>query len=153
MSTPVRVQLLGLPLRLAERTRRHQETLLREFQLIELADESGDSSPPVRLLRLTAELRAAYDRLGFSSREFAIPRAERDDETADLQLLVPDDRGAAVEQLLEAMDEAEKWCESGELLTLVAPPGCRALRSWFLNEIVRQVAGEPPTAWKDSSSA
>jgi hypothetical protein len=63
---------------------------------------------------------------------------------------IPASGGVAMTRLRDAMDEADQWCESGELLTLVTPPDCRAFRSWFLNEIIRQVAGESPIAWKDS---
>jgi hypothetical protein len=158
MTDAVIVRLLGVPQALLERNRRQKEMVLREFQLIELGDEDGESSPPARLLTLAYELRRAHERLGLSGPEVTGREETSGDDTGpdardatvDFELPIPRGGDRAVRELHAAMDEADRWCERGDLLTLVTPSDCRALREWVFDEIARQLAGEMPTPWKST---
>lgn len=153
MTEVVIVRLLGVPQTLLEQNRRQNEMVLREFQLIELDDQNEESSPPARLLALASKLRRAYEGLGLSG---PVPHEDArredtgpgpDDATVDLELPIPRGGDRPVRMLREAMEEADRWCQRGDLLTLVTPPDCRALREWVFDEITRQLAGEEPTPW------
>jgi hypothetical protein len=144
------VRLLGVPRSLLELNRRQNEMVLREFQLIELDEQDQGSSPPTRLLVLASALRQAYERLGFSGPAVTAREDTSDDDedaTVDIELPIPAGGGRAVRRLRAAMDEADEWCERGDLLALVTPPDGRALRDWVFDEITRQLEGQPPKPW------
>jgi hypothetical protein len=146
-TTPITVQFVGAPVQLMRGLRLHLEAVTREFQLIEFAADDA-SSPPARLLELTARMRSEYDRFGFASSRHELSAAiDRDTDTIEFELVVPPAAGAAARVFLRTMDEADEWCERGELLTLASPPEQRAFRRWFFGEIERQVGGAPALAW------
>jgi hypothetical protein len=148
-TTPITVRFVGAPVQLMQGVRLHLEALTREFQLIEFAAD-GATSPPARLLELTARMRRQYDRFGFAtSRQELSDALDRGTDTIDLELVVPLTAGTAVQLFLQTMDETDDWCEAGELLTLASPPAQRAFRRWFFGEIERQIGGAAPRPWAE----
>jgi hypothetical protein len=138
------VRLLNLPVRVASRAREHHEELMREFALLELSD----SDAPSRLMDLVANLESQYAAETEGPRlrlEEALSRGQR---SIDLEYQVPAVAGDAVVALGAMLEEADEYCRQGEqLLTLASPPELVAYRQWYLDEFVRQIAGEPPRPW------
>jgi anti-anti-sigma factor len=146
-----RVELLGIPVALHERTRAHHDALQRELDV--MCAGSPADSVPARLVAMMAELADRYRSLNPHVLAELRRAAERGDEHLDLQVEVPDQAAAAVERLGNLLAEADEFCRSGELVTLVTPPDVAAYREWFLGEFSRQHAGGAPTRWVDPPSS
>lgn len=144
----VEVRILSLPIPVLQVAREHGDGLLREFTLIELGE--GDATGvPERLVALGEELRERFS--GFTAATDA-QLAEAEAAGAgqvDLVYRLPPDAAEASERLGTLLDEADEYCRSGELLTLVTPPEALAFRRWFLGEFVRQIGGEAPRSWPE----
>ena len=144
MSGLVTVRILGMPLATMQRSAEHSDELLREFALIR---EDGSDHVPSRLLDLIEELRTRFGGFSEGPRQAMYDAIERGEATIDLQYDVPAEAGAAARRLGDLLDEADEFCRSGELLTMVTPPEDQAFRHWYLAEFERQIAGEPPRPW------
>ena len=145
----VTVRFPQLPVPMHARTSEHSDELMREFTYIRAQSADPDAaSVPAKLLDLVDELQGRYS--GFT----AGSQAELDEamasgqETIDLEYTVPADVGAACIHLNELLDAADDYCREGDvLLTLATPDDLVAYRRWFLEEFVRQTAGEAPRPW------
>jgi hypothetical protein len=147
----VEVRLLGIPLELLEETMKHYDALFREFQLIAAAS-SEPSSVPTRLTELVTKATARYSGFTAGREEHVEAARAAGRENLDLTFELPASVGDVAVELGDLLEEAEEFCRSGDLLTLVAPPSVRGFRDWYLEEIVRQVGGGRPTpyaAWLD----
>jgi hypothetical protein len=51
-------------------------------------------------------------------------------------------------RLRELLEAADAFCREQRLLTLEPTAQQRELRTWYLGEFTRQVAGEEPTPWQ-----
>lgn len=140
-----RVELLGIPIGLHDRTRVHHDALQRELDVMR-AGEPADSVP-ARLVTMMGELADRYRNLNPHVLSELRRAADRGDEQLDLRVEVPDQAAAAVERLGQLLAEADEFCRSGDLVTLVTPPDVLAYREWFLGEFSRQHAGRAPTRW------
>ncbi len=143
----VEVRVLGLPVDVYLRAAEHNDELMREFALVTGQDSGDEAAVPVRLLALVDELRSRFS--GFTTQPEAELRdaAARGDPTIDLIYLVPPDVARGAAELDRLLDEADEFCQAGDLLTLAAPPEARAFRRWLLGEFVRQAGGEAPAPW------
>ena len=147
----VEIRVVGLPLRLRAEAQEHFDELSREFLHLANADDEVRRDVPGRLLALSDELRTRFN--GFTEVNDALmAEAERrGDATIDLTYHVPAEAGPAAQQLADLLDEADRYCESGEyLLTLRTPPGALRFRRWYIAQFVEQAAGKPPVpfdAW------
>ncbi len=154
----VAVRLIGLPLPIHARAQEHGDALTREFRLIagHLAEHPADGGPavPRRLVELVTALSQRYS--GFTvEQEDAIEAAiAAGTPSIDLTFLVPASAAGAATALGAMLDEADEYCREGKhLLTLATPPDLVAYRRWYLDEFVRQAAGQPPTPWPESAAA
>jgi hypothetical protein len=152
----VTVRLLGLPLTVHARAQEHGEEPQREFVLIagQLQHAEDGSSLPRRLLDLIEALQGRYS--GFTAdQEDALEAAMAAGEAAmDLTFRVPPDAAEAAVALGAMLDEADEYCREGKhLLTLATPPDLVAYRRWYLDEFVRQIAGEPPRPWSPAMTS
>jgi hypothetical protein len=148
----VDVRLLRLPVDVYARTQEHGDELVREFELIAqgLKDEHRHAIP-ARLTALVEQLTMTYSGLN-TAQELQLARAVEagDAEIAELVFRIPRQAAEASRQLGELLDEADAYCAAGQhLLTLATPPEAKRFRDWYLGEFIRQIAGEPPTAWPD----
>jgi hypothetical protein len=144
------VRLVQVPVALMTRWGEHQQELLREFALIQLSDQATRADMPSRLLDVIDRHRPAFNRLAVRTRgQFARAR-EQHDAHIDLELDLPPGAPDAARELRALFDEADEFCRRGDLITLETPPEYVALRHWFLDEIVRQFDGEPPTPFRDA---
>jgi hypothetical protein len=143
----VEVRILSLPVPILQEAREHGDGMMREFALIQLS-ESGHQGVPRRLLEVADELKDRFS--GFTAgtdAELAAAEASAAMEV-DLVYRVPADVSEGCIRLKSLLDEADDYCRAGQhLLTLVTPAEAVAFRVWFLEEFVRQVAGEDPVPW------
>jgi hypothetical protein len=142
----VTIRLLGLPVSLHARSSEHSDELMREFTYIRAQSEDHDApTVPGRLLDLVDELQGRY--AGFTTgTEAELDQAINDRrDRIDLEYRVPPDVGPMCVHLGELLDAADDFCRQGELLlTLSTPDDVVAYRRWFLDEFIRQSAGEEP---------
>lgn len=140
----VTVHIMGLPLEVFRRASEHSDELLREFALI---TEKDSEHVPARLLALIDELRLRFG--GFTEGPtHAIQEAlDRGDAEVDVRYEVPEGVADGAKQLGALLDEADAFCQSGDLLTLATLPESLAFRQWYLEEFVRQVQGSTPRSW------
>jgi len=82
----------------------------------------------------------------------ARPDDERDAALAagqdriDLTYTVPRSTAGAAQRMRALLDEAEEYCRSS-LLTVSQPEVQNAFSQWYVDQFVRQTAGEPPVPW------
>lgn len=146
----VTVHLLGVPIRLWERATAHNEELLREFMLVHIGATTGTATKhvPAALLRMMADLRQRYAGITSAQSEQLEAALRVGEQRRDFTYDVPRGVGAACTSLQLLMDEADDYCRNGtDLMTLVSPEDQRQFRRWFLQEFVRQEAGEAPKPW------
>lgn len=146
MSDLREVRLVAFPLRVHQRATEHHEELMREFQLLAIAESNGDAVP-ARLVSLIAELTTSYSGVASAAdaeRDAALARGE---DTLDLVYRVPPEAAEACRRLERMLDEADAFCRAEQLLTLEAPPEAVAFRRWYLREFPAQLAGAEPTPW------
>ncbi|HEX8497926.1 MAG TPA: hypothetical protein VF661_12090 [Actinomycetales bacterium] len=150
-----RVQMLGVPLELRERSRQQGADLLREMALVRGGPApTAGHGPPARLLELADELDRVYGPYVAASDEEMDAAAERGDAAYDVAHQLPVQAVPFVEHVRDLLEEVEHWCRSdGYLLTLAPPPDVAAYRDWSMQEVVRQGAGEPPVPWPDYARA
>lgn len=143
----IEVRIVSLPVDVYLRAAEHNDELMREFALVASDGGHDEAAVPTRLLALVDELRSRFS--GFTTQPEAELReaAVRGDPTIDLFYLVPPDVARGAADLDRLLDEADAFCQAGDLLTLATPPEALAFRRWLLGEFVRQAAGEAPAAW------
>jgi hypothetical protein len=141
----VEVRLLGVPVQLLVAGQEHHDALIREFRLIALGGGPAGADPDFAML--VEELGVRYGRT----------RGRRDQEIEDavragvLQIdqafQVPVGGGTDLEHLGVLLDRADHYCRENQLLTLVRPPLVRSFSDWYRTQVLRQLAGDPPTPW------
>src|SRR3954447_6052569 len=146
-----RIHVLELPVELWRRTQEHTDELIREFMLIaseERQEQPSGHTVPTRLLMVIDELTQRYAGFGDENETRLADAAERGDASIDLVYDLPVDVSGDVRRLGGVLDEADEFCRQGEhLLTLATPADQVRFRRWFLDEMVRQIAGDPATPW------
>ncbi|MFC9287583.1 SpoIIE family protein phosphatase [Streptomyces sp. NPDC057052] len=135
------VTLIDVPGALYSASQQHRHTLLREVALALAAGHVLGVAP--------AELAAAQDmnHLISTSVTAALRHQAGGAEIRSLPLSVPADAGPAARALRAVLDLAEEAARDGRFLTLPALPRGRAFHEWLCDQIIGQLAGEPPTAW------
>jgi len=145
----VPVQFLNAPVALMMKANQHQQEIMREFALIQLSDDSAREDLPSRLLEMADRHRREFATLSFRRPDELAEAIARGDSHVDMEIELPPATGAAAREMRSTLAEADEFCRRGELLTLATPPEYVAFREWFLDEIVRQLDGEPATPWRE----
>jgi hypothetical protein len=148
----VEVRLLRLPVPLWVAADEHNEELLREFALLEVAEDEAqrDTSVPARLLAVMAQVRSRYAGASGAQRERLRVAAKEGRTELDVQYALPPAAADAIVELNRMLDEADDYCREGKhLLTLATPEELVLFRRWYFAQIVEQVAGAPPVPWPD----
>ncbi|MGZ4593927.1 MAG: hypothetical protein ACXV3C_08665 [Actinomycetes bacterium] len=142
----VEIQLLGYPVRLGRRSTEHYNDIFREFALLASDEPLERDAAPARLLALVDALGRRYPpQLDHEAeRDEAF---ERGDLTRDFVIEVPRSAGEASEALGRMLDDTDEFCRQGKMLTLAAPEDVVAFRRWYLEEVINQSRGGPPTPW------
>lgn len=150
----VTVRILGLPLDVYYEAEEHNDAVIRELTLIVQSSEASDAHDvPRRLLALANDVHKAFARATPGLRAQVERARERGHERVDLELRVPTEGWQKLSTLATQLDELDRFCENGDMLTIASPPRLRRFRRWYANEVSRQVRGEPPSAWPEGDEA
>ena len=141
--------LRDYPLRLWALQEQHTQELLREFNLLVLGQESGQTTHevPAQLVALaemfTHDFGSLIEEIAQTRRTAYDAGADRMDSQVPL---VPDTEGL-LEQVRVMADRVDEYCARGDLLALARPAELRALSEWTYDELIRQHRGGEPTPW------
>lgn len=145
----VHVQVLGLPLEVYLEAEQHNDAVVRELTLIVQSAQAVDGlEVPRRLLDLAAKVRPAFSRASDGLRAQVEEAIRRGEETVDIHMSVPREGWEALLRLADWLDEVDRYCVEGELLTLESSPRLRRFRVWYAEQVARQMRGLPPTPWE-----
>jgi len=144
----VRVQILGVPLRLYIEFQQHFRELRREVRLLALAHEND-----YPLAKSLSDLFATLDRhlregIGIEQIEAAIADNRA---TTDLLVHMPRATARTLSRFVELLDLADDFCRQQRLLALARTSEQRQFQNWFLSEFVRQAEGQEPVAWTETA--
>jgi anti-sigma regulatory factor (Ser/Thr protein kinase) len=118
----------------------HNDALFRELELISFELEAGGAdrvaSPLAELVdRLYRRFRGQRD----SYRDVVAAAQAHGRRTVDLETTASPAAAAAARGYLELLERADELCRSGVLLTPEPSPGMKALRAWFVDQMVAQL--------------
>ncbi len=148
-STPVTtIRLLRYPLRRGVRLREHREAVLRECQLMLLADVADGREVPRRLVQLSEMLSSQYGAELSEPEQQKIEAVLRGAETTDLNYPVRPESLTVTLAWRDLLAEIDRFCTDAGLLTLATPPELVELTDWILDEFIRQLGGHPPRPWQ-----
>jgi Histidine kinase-like ATPase domain len=140
------IVLQGYPVRLGIRAREHSAGLLRECALLTHAGTS--SSAPDRLVELAQHVTSAFSGELASVDQQRNEALARGDATMDLRYPAVPGTRPVVEQWRQIMDELDDYAATGTaLLTQATPPELVQLRTWTVEEFIRQLEGREPRPW------
>jgi anti-sigma regulatory factor (Ser/Thr protein kinase) len=144
----MRIDVLGVPLRLFVDFQRHYRELRREVRLLALAHEAE-----YPLARDLSDLFGSLERdlregIGAEQIDQAVQSGAA---TADLHVAMPRQTAATIGRFIELLDLADAFCRQERLLSLARTPDQQHFQRWFLSEFVRQEGGESALAWEDSA--
>jgi anti-sigma regulatory factor (Ser/Thr protein kinase) len=143
----IRIDIVGVPLRMFVEFQGHYRELRREVRLLSLAHESD--------YPLAKDLSDLFGSLERDLRE-GIGADQIDDAlssgaaTVDLRVAMPRPTAATIGRFIELLDLADAFCREKRLLSLARTPDQQRFQRWFLSEFVRQERGEAPLAWQDA---
>ena len=146
----VPVRVLGVPLPVYLAAQEHDDALLRELRLL---PAGGAVQVPRRLLALAEETRRRFATEGTTVRGQVAAAVADGAATVDLDLSVPRTSWELLGRLAAQLDEADAYCERGDLLTLPSPPVVRELRAWYLDQVRLQLEGGDPSPWPGPGAA
>lgn len=141
------VPLAGVPVRLFLESQDHQQELIRELQLVEIAagyDETTRAASQ-RLAQLTADILQRYQPVRSATRTQALAALARGDEVTAMDVPVHPGMADALRTWLRLLEEADALCARGDLLLLAPSPEVQELRRWYVRELVARL-DEPEAA-------
>jgi serine phosphatase RsbU (regulator of sigma subunit)/anti-sigma regulatory factor (Ser/Thr protein kinase) len=138
------VRLVGVPVRLALESDTNLDDLLREFQVLQLA-EAPATALPSDLLAIVEEVLDRYAEPRLAGRDVARQAANESLRLFDVGFGVPDGTVEDMRHLTEVLDQVATYCREGTLLSLAPSDELRAFRRWWVDEVARQVNGSAPT--------
>ncbi len=147
-SDVVRVQLLGVPVRVLAAAREHHDNVMREFRLLALSGGLDAGSAPARLVELTRVLGVQYGASQARPDAVVDDALDRGDDTVDLAYDVPAQVAAQAQVLDALMAEADEYCSTEQLLTVQRSPTIAEFGAWYLQQFVHQCAGGAATPWQ-----
>ena len=143
---PVRVRLVGLPVRVFARYQIWYEELRRELRLLAL-NHGVDYPLASELAELT--LRSAQEHRHSHGLERLDAALASGTDRVDLDCRVPDSMPATMGRLGDLLEEADAFCRSQGLLSVEPDAQQQELRGWYHGEFERQGRGEEPRPWPD----
>jgi GAF domain-containing protein/anti-sigma regulatory factor (Ser/Thr protein kinase) len=148
----VSVRLIGIPVHLLQKASEEYEALFRELRLMkERSDRTpGASALPERLSVLVSEIGTRFNRLGPGMDDMWQGAVDDKVDFFDWTLDLPQSAVVACEFYDAMLDEADEFGLSAHLLTLPTSSTSVAVRRWFLSELIGQLHGKAPVAWRDS---
>lgn len=148
----VTVEILGIPLDVYLEAEQHNDAVVRELALLlQTSSARGGHEVPTRLLEIAAEVRAVLGPAATAVRvrvEHALAQCQ---STIDLTFDVPVEGWEALVRLAAQLDEVDRFCEAGDLLTLASSPRLRRFRRWYAQQVADQLRGLPATPWREGT--
>ena len=134
------IELGDVPTDLLVAAKAHVDNLVREFQLAATGAESGSTAAiPPEMAEMIETVVNRFSEARQSIKRQAIEAADRGEAVVHLRLNLGPDAAEAGEEYLRALDEADAYCRSADLLTLETPPRHLRFRHWYVSEIVTLV--------------
>ena len=141
------VTLRGVPVSLFLATRQQHDELVREFTMMGLAHRDEEPGQPAEFRQLIHEFGVHYA-IAAARTDEEVEKAARDGISfVDLHYQVPASVVGAANSFESLITRTDVLCEEGHMLTMPRTSQMKALAHWWLEELRRQVAGEPPTRW------
>ncbi len=139
----ITVRLLGVDMALYSGLLLQYNELRRELRLLSLGHRSdyplaGD---------LTAMFASFERQFPVAFHEQTAEALEAGAPTTDLVFPMVPEASSIFLTMAEMFDLADAFCRAERLLSAARTPAQRELHSWLLDEMVRQLAGEPPLPW------
>lgn len=136
------VRLDGVPVRLFLESQDHQHDLIKELKLVEIGERFDLTARQTshELAVLIAGILDRYADVRTATRRQALAAMQRGEEQVTLAVPVRPGMAQALRDWLKLLEQADRFCEQGELLTLAARPPVRALRRWYVEQITAQLA-------------
>jgi len=145
------VELAGMPVPSWVRIQEHTDALVREFRLMRTLDAS-QISPELR--ELFAVVTGIFDRSAVPVLRNGIRSAiDTERQTTDLVVDISPQQATDLRALHEALTGIDEYCRRGVLLTLPISPEAVALRTWVVEEVQRQLAGQAPRPYEEPWNA
>ncbi|MCW2667772.1 MAG: hypothetical protein JWN57_2734 [Frankiales bacterium] len=147
-----RVRLGAVPTDLLLEAKAHIDNVVREARLAQAAADVADGAHEA--VALDVETLAAVTRAFASARDQikrqALAAAAGGHAETTLVLTQPASAADAGERYLAALDRADQYARSAQILTLEAPPVHKVFRRWYVQALVDQIraraAGQTPPA-------
>lgn len=136
------IHLIGVPVRLLLESNRQLADLHRELQVMAM-DHSGPEEFE-ELVARNSELAALVDRWAGSDRGLGEAALARGDKRMDFDVTVPPDIESGLDRFASWLRNVGSSMMRPHLLTLPPSPEVNAYRAWYRDEILSQLAGEPP---------
>jgi anti-sigma regulatory factor (Ser/Thr protein kinase) len=148
----VDVLVLDLPVDVYLEAEQHHDAVVRELTLIvQSANDARPLEESKQLLELADRVRAAFAPASDKLREQVEDARRRGDGTVDVRMAVPRHGWEALLGLADWLDEVDRYCAAGKLLTLESSPRLRRFRSWYAQQVADQMQGLPPTPWEPAT--
>ena len=135
----VPVHLEGVPVRLVLYSAANMDELVRELQTTDLEGAAGELA--VLGERLAQATAAQREPLRAAARAALQARTRR----IDIDLQVPPGQVTVLGRFVGLTDQVEHLCRTGVLLSGPPTPEVTTFRRWFVDEVGRQVGGQPAT--------
>lgn len=141
--------LKDFPLRIWDRSRQHNDEVLREFTLLLEGERSGQTNhdAPQALVELagmvTRQFGPLIDDITLAREQALAGGADRFDSVVALPAGIPQ----LLQQVRTVFDAIDDYCRTGDLLTLERSPESRLLLEWTVEELTRQYHGGDPRPW------
>jgi anti-sigma regulatory factor (Ser/Thr protein kinase) len=142
-----RVYLIGTPVAVLRYFQDRWNEIVREMQLIALAEPSDLQALADELCELVPATRAARWMSADSSAAITEAVLAGEDDL-DLELEIPLRARDAFARTLEITRDLENREHRESLLSVSGSTQSMQWREWWFGEIVRQLDGSPPTAWR-----
>lgn len=141
------VCLEGVPTALFRESQEHRAGLTREFLLMTIHD-GASHGVPARLVAISEEVAVRF--AGESATTLAqVSDAEvRGDATVDLVLELTAADAGPLEAIVDLLEEADRYCGQGAMLTMAATAEIQAFRRWCVDEVTAQLNGRPGSPWR-----
>ena len=141
------VRLVQCPVALSLRQDSHLDELVRELQLLGVAEHDSESAAIAEEIQ---DLLVSPTHARLTGRRAAEQARDDHVDAVDVDMAMPREFGVLAEQLHRAIARADRLCEEGRLLTLASPPELREIRAWMTHEVIGQTTrGAAPTSWPD----
>jgi anti-sigma regulatory factor (Ser/Thr protein kinase) len=142
----VQVSLLGVPPFVLQHHRKRWLELVREMQLVALAEPSRQQDMAGRFCDAARAVQADLYRIGRSADDASPPVSDDGGAVDALAEVAPSMRDAFVEIRDMARELEKNW--TGIALLFIHPgEQARQLREWWLGELIGQIDGAEPTRW------